>query len=70
MHKAAKKGVVNPESLLLAVDEAAEILTCSIRSVWRLIGEGHLSVVRIGRSVRVTRASVMSFIDHGGERDI
>lgn len=38
---------------LMTVPEAAELLTVSESTVWRLIRDGRLPVVRIGRSTRV-----------------
>lgn len=38
---------------LTTVPEAAELLTVSESTVWRLIRDGRLPVVRIGRSTRV-----------------
>jgi excisionase family DNA binding protein len=53
---------------LLTVATVARELSISARSVWRLIGLGELQVVRIGRSVRVTRTSLADFIARGGCR--
>lgn len=51
---------------LLKVPEVARELSISKRSVWRLIAAEQLTVVRIGRSVRVTRSSLTEFIEAGG----
>jgi excisionase family DNA binding protein len=46
----------------LRVDEVAEILNCSTRHVYDLIGAGHFICFRIGkRSVRITAASVKAY---------
>jgi excisionase family DNA binding protein len=39
-----------------------------VRTVWRLISAGEVNAVRVGRAVRVTRASIQAFIDRGGAR--
>ena len=54
--------------LVLRVAETAGLLAVSPRTVWRLIGTGDLSVVRVLGSVRVTRASVDAFLKRGGTR--
>jgi excisionase family DNA binding protein len=53
---------------LLRVGEVASRLAVSARTVWRLISEGHLASVRIGKSVRVPDAAVAAFIEKGGAR--
>jgi excisionase family DNA binding protein len=52
--------------VVLTVSDTATALCVSERTVWRLIGLGELSVVKIGRAVRVTRASVEAFLARGG----
>lgn len=51
---------------LLRVREAAAGLSVSVRTIWRLIASGELAAVRIGRSVRITRDSLSTFIENGG----
>jgi excisionase family DNA binding protein len=51
---------------LLRVPDAAEALAISTRTVWRLIATGELTAIKIGRAVRITRASVDAFC--GDER--
>ena len=46
--------------LLLTVEEAAQLLNVSTRTVRRLIDAGELQVVCLNRSVRLTRSSVES----------
>ena len=46
------------ESDVHTIKQAGIRLSTSARSIWRLISKGELRTVRIGRSVRVTRASV------------
>jgi excisionase family DNA binding protein len=48
---------------LLGVEEVADCLKLSVRSVRRLISRKELSVIRIGRSVRVRLEDLNSFID-------
>lgn len=47
---------------LLTVLEAAQRLRTSDDTVWRAIDAGHLNVIRIGRSVRVSEADLEAFI--------
>jgi excisionase family DNA binding protein len=56
----------NPK--LATVTQAAAELNCSARSIWRLLSAKQLESVRIGRAVRITRASIDQFIEQGGER--
>jgi excisionase family DNA binding protein len=48
--------------ILHTVDELAEILGIGRSKAWELVYNGSFEVVRIGRSVRVTRASVDNFV--------
>jgi excisionase family DNA binding protein len=48
--------------LLLNLDEVAEQLRCTRRSVERQIASQTLHVIRIGRSVRVERRELETFI--------
>lgn len=52
---------------LHSVEEAAAILRLSVRQVRRLIAEGRLAVVRIGRAVRVS-PEVLAELVTGGDR--
>jgi excisionase family DNA binding protein len=47
---------------LMSVPEAAEILQQSPRQVWRLIADGRLRVIRLGRSVRVSPEAIAEFL--------
>lgn len=51
-----------PPTLLLTLDEVAEELRCTRRSVERQIAAGRLVAVHIGRAVRVERREVESFV--------
>ena len=47
---------------LLTLDEAADVLRCSRKTVQRRISEGALPVVRIGRTCRVNEDDLRKFI--------
>ena len=49
--------------LLLKIPDAAEILAVGRSTVYELIGDGQLETVHIGRSVRVTTASVEALVE-------
>ena len=49
-----------PVTKLLAIDEVAEVLGVSSRTVRRLIDSGALPVHRLGRLVRISSASPIS----------
>lgn len=51
----------SPDPLITLVD-VAERLNVSLRSVQRLVRQGRIRVIRIGRLVRVQAADVDSFI--------
>lgn len=51
------------EPLLLTLDHAADALSISARTVRRLIEQGELAPVRIGRALRVPRAELERYID-------
>ena len=48
---------------LLTIDEAAALLRVSPRTVRRLIADGSVEVVRIGRSVRLRPEKLAALID-------
>lgn len=48
---------------LLRIDEAAELLRCSEKTVRRLINRRELEALRIGSGLRVTSSSVQLLID-------
>ena len=50
-------------ALLLRIPEAADLLAIGRSTVYELIALGHLETVHIGRSVRVTTASIEAFVD-------
>lgn len=49
--------------LLVKIADAAEILAVGRSTVYELISSGHLETVHIGRSVRVTTASIEAFVE-------
>jgi excisionase family DNA binding protein len=48
---------------LLTAAEVAEILNVSLRSVRRLIKDGKLPIVHVGRSVRIRPEALQALID-------
>jgi excisionase family DNA binding protein len=48
---------------LLTAAEVAEILNISLRSVRRMLADGRLSFVRIGRSVRIRPEALEAMIE-------
>lgn len=52
------------DSDLMTVDQVAEELGLSTRSIWRMISAGRIEARRIGlRAVRIRRADLAEFID-------
>ena len=49
--------------LLLRIPEAAQLLAIGRSTVYELIAVGHLETVHIGRSVRITAASIEAFVE-------
>jgi excisionase family DNA binding protein len=47
-----------PDRLLYSVPRAAELLDIGVSTIWALIADGKLETVRIGRSRRITHASL------------
>ena len=50
--------VASDTPLLLRISEAARLLSLSRSTLYQLIGKGELPVIRIGRTVRVTRSAL------------
>ena len=46
---------------ILLLDEASEILRCSVKTVRRLISEGRLGAFRVRGSLRVTYGQVQAY---------
>ena len=55
-----------PKPLAVSIDHAGVMLGVSRRTVYRLIGLGHLNTVRVLRAVRVPVQSIQSLIARGG----
>jgi len=53
---------------LLVNREAAAMLSVSERTLWELTKRGVIECVRVGRSVRYSRAALAAFIERGGAR--
>ncbi|MFM9995530.1 MAG: helix-turn-helix domain-containing protein [Phycisphaerales bacterium] len=56
------------DRILFKITEVAEATSLSTRSIWRLIAQGELTIVRCNRAVRVTRESVIHFCKKGGTK--
>ena len=63
--RSTKDGLESRPSLL-KVPQVADALSVSTRSVWRLIAQGALTQVRVGKCVRVSSTSLAAFIATGG----
>ena len=46
----------------LRIDQTAEYLNCSIRTVYRLISDGELEAFRLKSSLRITRDSINEYV--------
>lgn len=55
---------------LLTLPEGAEKLGISYRTMQRLVSQGAIATVRIGRRVFVSSMAVEHFIGNGGARDV
>lgn len=51
-----------------SVDEVAEILKVTQRSVYTYIRSGQLKAAKIGKSWRITHSSLQEFIENGTKR--
>lgn len=51
-----------PESLLYKVPEACALLQLPRSSLYRLLQEGELTAVHLGRAVRIPRTSIEAFV--------
>jgi excisionase family DNA binding protein len=62
MMSAIEKTEQSGPAPLLTAEQVAGALNVSLRTVRRLTGSGSLPVVRIGRSVRVTRETLAAWM--------
>ena len=47
----------------LRIDQTAEYLNCSVRTVYRLISDGELEAFRLKSSLRITRDSINGYVN-------
>ena len=66
----AKKFNDLPEKTLLRPDEVASFLRVSIKTVYRWCAKGQLHGVRLKRSLRIYRESVLESVSEGQEEGI
>ena len=52
---------------LLTVDDVAEALRLSSRTIRRMIASGQLPVIRLGRTVRVHPSALIELMDNNGQ---
>lgn len=53
---------MEPEPILLTVPEAAAMLNIKRSLAWKLIGNGDIPCVRLGRAVRVPKAALLRLV--------
>jgi excisionase family DNA binding protein len=51
---------LSDERLLVSIKETARLLDIGRSTVWSLLARGHFEKVKIGRSTRITRESVLA----------
>jgi excisionase family DNA binding protein len=61
--EAVAKSVETVRTLLVTIPEAAAVLSVGRTTVYELIGNGQLTPVHIGRSVRLTVGQLEEFVD-------
>jgi excisionase family DNA binding protein len=59
------KGITRMPSKLLTVQESADQLGLSARTIWGWIYERKVEVVRLGRAVRIKQSSLDELIEQG-----
>ena len=62
-------GVVRHESLLLRIPDAASVLGIGRTTLYKLIDDGDIHVVHIGRAVRVSFAELEAFVARREDND-
>lgn len=64
--------VVEPRPILreplFTAEEVAEALGVAARTIYKLVREGDMRCVRVGRLVRIPESAVAEFVDAGGAR--
>lgn len=58
----------NPQHPFLTVAEVAGILRVSRMTVYRRIDAGEIEAIRVGRTVRVLRSSLQTWLDDAADR--
>lgn len=56
--------------MLLTVRQVAEVLNCHINTVKRMLADGRLQGVKIGRDWRIERRALREWIAAGGESEV
>lgn len=51
------------EKLLVTIEEAAEVLSLSVRTVRYMIERGELVPVRVGRAVRLATSTLRAYVE-------
>src|SRR5262249_13325721 len=64
---ASSPTAANPMRPLLTVPDVAELLRLSPRQVRRLIAEGRLPIVRLGRAIRIRPQDVEALVAGSGQ---
>ncbi len=54
---------------VLNVSRCAEVLGVSAQTIRRLVASGELPSIRVGRSVRVTKAALLRFVGEGADHE-
>jgi excisionase family DNA binding protein len=62
-------GVAPPASLLLRIPDAASVLGIGRTTLYKLIDDGDIRVVHIGRAVRVSFAELEAFVTRHQDND-
>ena len=62
------RGREDVKPMLMRIDQAAQALGIGRTTMYRLIKEGHFTVVRIGRATRLRLADVQAWVDQEGPK--
>ena len=65
-HTPKSATVLDDTRIALNLRECAEALGVSERSIWSMVKSGKLQSFKVGRSVRISRLAIESFISQGG----